>query len=820
MAPAPDIGKQQFFRTKEADPLLAWRTAGVDSTVLAAHHGMLAGANLALLAVGGYGRRQLFPYSDIDLLLLFENDQAVEGSKKIVAPFLQSLWDAGLRISHSVRTPAECSELQDRNIELNISLLDVRFLAGSEPLYGTLRKQLPRLAHGNRQNLIRNLAQLTAERRRKFQDTFYHLEPNIKEAPGGLRDYQLLCWLSQIRNSTASVLGAVSEFPELEPARKFLFAVRCYLHYAAGRDQNLLNFDAQEAMAAFAGLPDAGLWMRDYFRHARDVYRVSSRYLEASDTQRGSLFSNFRDWRSRLSNSEFSLLRERVYFKAPQLLERDPMLLLRCFQFVARHGIRLSQDAENRIAANLPALREHFSKPQPLWPALEELLSLPHIDIALNAMHDTGALKAVLPEQEQIDCLVIRDFYHRYTVDEHTLTAIRTLLSLPKNQDRSAKSYVDLLSELESPALLFFALLYHDVGKGSPDEGHVDASLRIAEGAMERIGMPASDRGLVRFLIGMHLALSATLHERDLEDPLAIELLAHRVGTVERLKALTLLTYADISAVNPGTMTSWRRSQLWRLYMLTYNELTRELASDRIEPRPADSPERASFLDGFPTRYLRTHSNGEIGEHLALEKASFKSNGVALDLKKLEGVYVLTLVAQDRPGLFSLIAGTLSSFGMNILKAEAFANRRCTILDTFTFADPMRTLELNPPEADRLKLTLERVLAGKTDLQQLLRNRPKATLPSKSARFAPTVSIDPDASATATLLQVTAADRPGLLYDLSSTMSKEGCNIEVVLIDTEGHKAIDVFYVTSAGGKLDKAHQERLQKRLLAALDA
>src|SRR5580692_6647938 len=215
MPSAWDSAKQRFYQTREPDPVLAWRSADVDAIALAAHRDMLAGANIALLAVGGYGRRQLFPYSDIDLMLLFENDQQVEGSKKIIAPFLQSLWDSGLRVSHSVRTPAECADLQDRNIELNISLLDVRFLTGAEPIYGLLTKQLPRLVHGRRQSLIRNLAQLTAERRRKFQDTFYHLEPNIKETPGGLRDYQLLCWLSRIKNSSATELGAVSAFPEL-----------------------------------------------------------------------------------------------------------------------------------------------------------------------------------------------------------------------------------------------------------------------------------------------------------------------------------------------------------------------------------------------------------------------------------------------------------------------------------------------------------------------------------------------------------------------------------------------------------------------------
>jgi [protein-PII] uridylyltransferase len=265
-------------------------------------------------------------------------------------------------------------------------------------------------------------------------------------------------------------------------------------------------------------------------------------------------------------------------------------------------------------------------------------------------------------------------------------------------------------------------------------------------------------------------------------------------------------------------MTPWRRSQLWRLYLLTYNELTRELEAARIEPRPADSPERAAFLEGFPIRYLRTHSDADIDEHLAMEKSASERGGVAINIDKLDGVYRLTLVAQDRPFLFASVAGTLSSFGMNILKAEAFANRRGAVLDTFTFADPNRTLELNPPEVDRLKSTLERVLLGKTDVAQLLKNRPKAALPSKSAALTPSIAVDSESTPSATLIHVVAEDRPGLLYDVASAMSSEGCNIEVVLIDTEAHKALDVFYVTREGRKLAAHEQQDLRHRLLQTL--
>jgi [protein-PII] uridylyltransferase len=271
-------------------------------------------------------------------------------------------------------------------------------------------------------------------------------------------------------------------------------------------------------------------------------------------------------------------------------------------------------------------------------------------------------------------------------------------------------------------------------------------------------------------------------------------------------------------------MTPWRAEQLWQLYLMVYNELTRELESERIEfsgeGYPTGPPEQVEFLRGFPVRYLRTHTEAEIDSHMALQEKSRK-RGVAVDIRKLESAYQLTLIAvADRPGLFAAAAGTLSSFGMNILKVEAFSNRRGLILDTFTFADPSRTLDLNPSEIDRLRTTTERVIAGKVDVRQLLRNRPKPVLPTRSARIPATVTFDGKASATATLVEIVAEDRPGLLYDLASAFSSHGCNIEVVLIDTQAHKAIDVFYITADGGKVQPEHRERLEEALRQACEA
>jgi [protein-PII] uridylyltransferase len=799
--------RQEFLATGDALTALAERSAEVDRLVLDAADRLLfpgVAANVAVLAVGGYGRRQLFPYSDIDVLLLFPSERHIAPAKGAISAFLQHLWDAGLRMSHSVRTPDECAEVHDSNTELNISLLDQRFLTGDRALYAGLADRLPRFIHANRDALVRNLAQLTRDRHTKYAGTFYHLEPNVKDTPGGLRDYQLVCWLGQLRE------GAADPSAELREAYHFLARLRCYLHIQTGRDNNLLTFDAQDGLAEHWQLPGAAQWMREYYRHARAIYRAAIRQLEAGEGQTSTLFAQFRDFRSRVSNAEFSVHRERVHFRAPQRLDVEPELALRLFEFVARHGVRLSSEAEQRIEARLPRLRDHFLTPQHLWPALSQLLGLPYAPTAVRAMHETGVLTAIFPEFAEIECLVIRDFFHRYTVDEHTLVTLQNLWSLRTTADPWCRSFRDLLAEIKEPGVLAFALLFHDAGKGTLTEGHVDASLRLVQDPMTRIQMPWQDRDMVTFLIEHHLDLSAAMFSRDVFDPQTIRDVAHQMGTVERLKVLTLLTYADISAVNPTTMTPWRAEQLWQLYLMVYNELNRELQTERIEAVPTGSPERIAFLQGFPVRYLRTHSEAEIDEHMALEEKSHK-RGMAVDIRKLDSAWQLTLIAHDRPGLFASVAGTLSCFGMNILKAEAFGNLRGLVLDTFTFADPGRTLDLNPTEIDRLHATVERVLSGKADVKELLRNRPKPVLPSRKAGIAARVVFDSEASSTATLIEIVAEDRPGLLYDLATAISANGGNIEVVLIDTQAHKAIDVFYVTAGGGKLSAEKQAAIR---------
>jgi [protein-PII] uridylyltransferase len=411
-------------------------------------------------------------------------------------------------------------------------------------------------------------------------------------------------------------------------------------------------------------------------------------------------------------------------------------------------------------------------------------------------MHSTGVLESIFPELRAIEALVIRDFYHRYTVDEHTLVAIRNVLAL---RDLKEGAFRDLARETPDMDLLATALLFHDVGKGSPGESHVVASRRIAEGALTRLGVSERARGVVAFLIEAHLEMSLAMSGRDLTDPAVIRSVAERTGTVERLKLLTLVTWGDISAVHPDAMTEWRKGLLWNLYTATHTELTREL-TDRTHDPGSWTPAQERFLNGLPPRYLRVHSPEEVQEHLYLEAASM-ATGVAVALTR-HSEWVLTVVGKDRPFLFASIAAAISSFGFNILRAEAFSNTQGTVVDTFAFADPGRTLELNSSETDRLIRTVTRAARGEVTAAELLRRRPRVK-PDAVALSRAQVRYDNQTSATATLIHLVAQDRPGLLYDVASLISERGCNIEVVLVDTEAKKAIDVFYVTRRGQKLD-----------------
>ena len=778
------------------------------------------GANheVVVLALGGYGRRHLCLHSDIDLLILFGS----RIDEDFLRAFLNPLWDVGVTIGHQVRELEEFSTLEADNPEFLLALLDARPVAGLRVLF----ERFGALFHtaSTHAYILKSLLELIDVRHAGFNATLYQLEPDVKEAPGALRDLTAARTIAMLTDPLLLRRGPADP-ARVDQAEDFLLRVRSTLHLNAGRNQNTLSHEMQERTADLLGYPGAEprqrveRLMSDYFRHARTAHRSLNWARKGAPVPVG---------------PNLGISRDGIRFLDPIQAARNPATWIGAFQAAIDADTAVSEEALSCIQQHVERFRADDFFPEAADRAALLNLLRPRKGLyeRLSEMHDCGLLGRVFPEFQSISWRVVRDFYHKYTVDEHTLLTIRNLERISTTEVPYRLRFRNVLSEVDRPELVVLSLLLHDVGKWRDDD-HALESVRMATEAVERLGLDADARETVLFLIRHHLRMSLVAFRRDTEDPDIVKEFSAFIGNEERLKMLTLMTLVDVEAVSPETLTSWKEELLWRLYVDTYNHLTQRYGdeviernqaglSDLLKQRPDDLTvtEITRFLEGLPQRYLQLFARDVIYRHVRLAR-DIHPDEVHLSLERGDGsVWSLAVATLDKPFLFSNICGVLSSFGMNIIRGHALTNPNGLVLDVFQFTDDERFLELNRDGHDQLLHVLEEVVSARSDVASRLRPREQGVLHARGAqRFPPVVRADNQASGRYSILDIVATNALGLLYRISRVISQHGCDVDLVLIATEGEKAIDVFHITKGGSKLTEAEQQALTSDLHRTLE-
>ncbi len=781
---------------------------------------------VAVCALGGYGRRALCLHSDLDILIAFDGTIGPAEEAFIKAVF-QPLWDLKLSLGQHVRELSDLQVADLSNPEFLLGLLDARLIAGDIGVFERV------LEHARDpfalSSLVDPLLELVQQRHAQFNDTLYQLEPDIKQAPGGLRDLSVCRHLRMLHRAGATDAVAAARLIEAED---HLLRIRSILHMEGGRDVNLLTHELQESVAEMMGSAGSHpgrrveALMGDYFRSARVVARALAQAQRAIRPPAG-------DGPTRRVGRQFEVAADGVRFIDLDRAAAQPSLWLEAFRIAIERGTAVSEQALTCIEQNV-----HRCSPDDFVATAGERHQLrqvlrPHRGLygRLSEMHDCGLLTRIFPEFAKVHCRVVRDFYHKYTVDEHTLLAIRNVESLLDPPTASRKRFGSILQEVRAPELLTLALLFHDVGKWRESD-HAQESLRLAQSMLDRLELTDEARHTVEFLIRQHLQMSQAAFRRDSEDPQVVSRLAELVATEEQLKMLCLMTLADVGAVSPDTLTPWKEDLLWRLYVDTYNRLTLGYADDLLERdqagisvliagRPADisEAELAKFLEGLPRRYLASFGLGTVYRHVRLARNIVRDEVHAF-LENHDEIWELTLVTLDKPFLFSNISGVLSYFGMDIHRGQAMTTPDGLVLDVFEFSDEEAFLKKNPAATTDICRMLEDVVAGSADVAALLAGKMRSVLYRRGRHEPPVVHFDNEHSRKFTVLEIVADDAPGLLYRISRVISGEGCDVELVLIATEGKRAVDVLHVMKGGGKLSESDQGALKQELERVLEA
>ncbi len=809
------------------------------------------GERIAVLAVGGFGRAEMAPHSDIDLLFLIP--WKVTGwVEKIIESTLYILWDMRLKVGHSSRSVNDCLRLGRDDITIRTALLEQRFLMGNRALADKLRQRLwTELFARSHADFVEAKLDERAERHKKIGNQRYMLEPNVKEGKGGLRDLQTLYWIAkyihevdQARELVGLGFFRAEEYEIFRAAETFLWAVRCHMHHLAGRAVEQLTFDLQVGVAERMGYADHGgrrgveHFMQDYFRHAThvgDLTRIFLTELEARHVKREPILRHFLNRRKKMRYG-LKVVQNRLDIVDPEDFLSDPINILRLFEEGLVTGYLLHPNAMRLIAANLHLIDSKMrTAPEAQKLFLRLMLKHANPERALRRMNELGVLAAFIPEFEPIVAMMQFNVYHHFTVDEHTIQCISTLAQIERGELVEELPVVSrILKEGVNRRVLYVALLLHDIGKGRPED-HSVLGAQIARKLTPRLGLKKAECETVEWLVRYHLLMADTAQKRDISDPRTVRDFAKLVKTRERLDLLTALTVCDIRGVGPGTWNNWKAQLLRTLYRETANALETGLEAINRENR-ADEAKRAlrEALEDWPRAELRA----EISRHYdpywqglptdthlifarLLQGLSGESIRIDLHPDPERDATRACFVLSDHPGIFSRFAGALALVGANIVDARTYTTKDGFATAVFWVQDA----EGHPYEESRLprlRKMIEKTLAGEVVAAEALADRDKVKKRERAFRVPTHISFDNEGSEIYTIIEVDTRDRPGLLYDLARTLADSNVYIASAVIATYGVQAVDTFYVKDMFGlKLhSKSKQEALERKLRAAIAA
>jgi [protein-PII] uridylyltransferase len=839
---------------------------------------------LALVALGGYGRAELNPHSDIDFMFL-HSGQVAAGSRplphlsRIIDGILYPLWDIGLKIGHSVRSVEDCVKIANSDMQSKTSLIEARLITGDDALFKRFQKALvSKCVAGHEQEYIAMRLADQSARRAKFGNSACMQEPNLKSGCGGLRDYQNLLWMAFFKYRTRSLkdlqaheLIGESERKQLEAAYDFLLRVRTEMHYHVDRAMDVLGKNLQPAVAHNLGYRERSpskrieLFMRDVYTHSRNIFLIT-RTLEqrlALLPQAG-LLSGF-SLTGRLSGllpggrkpvnepvDGFKFIGGEIHATSSRVFRDQPRRLMRVFLYAQQRGLRLHPDLAQLIRNELGLVDRAFMADEHVRESFLAILDQRgSVAPILRAMHEVDLLGKYLPEFGKLTCLVQHEFYHQYTADEHTLMCLEQLDRVWEAKEPPYSTYTPLFQKLERPFVLYLALLLHDVGKADGHGHHTEVSVELATRAAKRLNLDEAATQTLLLVIEHHLLMASLSQRRDLDDPAVIRKFAQQVQTPETLALLTLHTFVDSQATSDKLWNGFKDLLLGSLHHKTLQLMTgvpefaraekkqRELLMQeirRLAPEHLSEEELQAHFATLPLRYFQIHPAKEILGDLILAHRFMRlqtSDGedalapvVNWHNEPDRGYNAVKICTWDRAGLFRKIAGSFSAAGLNILSAQITTRTDGIVLDTYCVADAVTGHLAGADQRERVESVLHKALSGEEVDFPALIGRQKITRPVYQAytgeRIPTQIRLDNEASDTRTLIEIETEDRIGLLYTISQTLTELALDIAAAKICTERGAALDNFYVRElAGGKVLEPERHRaIEQKLRQAIHA